>query len=125
MPDLDAIQAVLVSFRSTDAHVSEKQVTAAWAALDELRGADDAVVSKLATLAERQRRTLEALGRITASLRRERNALAALVAVCDCAGTPPTMPTCRSEHLPSCPVAKYLAALGDSHPLDERGVSEG
>lgn len=24
--------------------------------------------------------------------------------VCDCAATPPTMPTCRTEHLPSCPL---------------------
>lgn len=27
---------------------------------------------------------------------------------CDCACTPPTMPTCRSEHLPTCPVAKAM-----------------
>jgi hypothetical protein len=26
---------------------------------------------------------------------------------CNCAGTPPTMPTCRGEHLQSCPVAFY------------------
>lgn len=29
------------------------------------------------------------------------------VITCDCASVPPTMPTCRSEHLPSCPIAVY------------------
>jgi hypothetical protein len=26
---------------------------------------------------------------------------------CDCAGVPPTMPTYRDTHLPTCPVAVY------------------
>jgi hypothetical protein len=120
MADIDAIQAVLGAHRSTDAHVTEEQITAAWAVLDDLRAADDAVVSKLATLAERQRRTLEALGTITADLRRERDVLRSFVVVCDCASTPPTMPTCRGEHLPTCPVARYDAALADENDADER-----
>jgi hypothetical protein len=28
---------------------------------------------------------------------------------CNCAAVPPTMPTCRIDHLPTCPVAVYAA----------------
>lgn len=31
--------------------------------------------------------------------------------VCNCADTPPTMPTCRGEHLPSCPMFLYSYVL--------------
>lgn len=43
---------------------------------------------------------------------------------CDCADVPPTMPTCRDEHLIDCPVAVVMA-LNDKEAMLELSVEVG
>jgi hypothetical protein len=43
---------------------------------------------------------------------------------CNCADTPPTMPTCRSEHLPSCPMYAYSVVAAVERAARERMAGE-